>query len=86
MFIEGLQLVHVRVDSSRRADCPGGDATQRPGGQDDCFETDASKVLSVLENRGVDVSEGVEVSQSNCFDSCSIDTALHCFRLYCSCV
>ena len=58
MIIEGLQLQHVRVDSSRRADCPGGPATQRPGGQDDCFETDAAKVLSVLENNGVDVSDG----------------------------
>ena len=48
----------MRVDSDRRADCPGGTATQRAGGQDDCFETDPAKVLSVLESRGVDVSEG----------------------------
>ena len=58
MFNEGLQFVHVRVDSDRRVDCPGGPDTQRAGGQDDCFETDAPKVLSVLESKGVDVSEG----------------------------
>ena len=57
-MIEGLQLQHVRVDSDRRADCPGGPGTQRAGGQDDCFETDPAQVLSVLESRGVDVSEG----------------------------
>ena len=65
MFNEGLQFKHVRVDSDRRADCPGGPDTQRPGGQDDCFETDAPTVLRVLESSGVDVSEGMEVPQSD---------------------
>ena len=58
MIVEGMQLHHVRVDSDRRADCPGGPGTQRAGGQDDCFETDPATVLGVLESKGVDVSEG----------------------------
>ena len=61
MILEGLQLRHVRVDSDRRVDCPGGAVTQRAGGQDDCFETDPAAVLSVLESAGVDVSEGWRV-------------------------
>ena len=61
MIIEGMQLVHVRVDSDRRADCPGGPSTQRQGGQDDCFETDPAKVLTALESKGLDVRDGWSV-------------------------